>query len=212
MELGPPGVALVLVAFVVLLALCVAALTFVPAYILWKKTKDKRYPMMWVTCSALTVAFAALQAFVFGPDFSPRPTPINETFADVVDKSGALRVTALRVPNPEQPQVRIEVDAENTGEEAALLGIQCTTSSGQSGPAAPKQATSHYIWNVEPKWKGTLTCEAQLPGILYDGEVTIVLARCKSKTPTDNNWLPADSEALWQKRLSLLPDREATQP
>lgn len=128
----------------------------------------------------------------------------------IADKSGTLRVTALRVPNPEQQQVRIEVDAENSGDQSALLGIQCTTSSGQSGEAAPKQATTHFIWTVEPKWIGTLTCETQLPGILYDGEVTIVLARCNSKTPGANNWLPVDSEALWQKRFSLLPTAGTT--
>jgi hypothetical protein len=159
---------------------------------------------MWVTCSALIVVVASVQTFV-RREHIPRPQPIEETLSGVVDKSGTLRVTALRMPNPEQPQVRIEVDAENTGDRQQLLGIQCTTSSGPTGASTSGQTTSHFIWTVEPKWKGTLTCEAQLPGILYDGEVTVVLARCKSKTPGDKNWLPDDSEAIYQHRFVLVP-------
>jgi hypothetical protein len=207
-----PGLVLVLLAFAAVFVLVLSALTFVPAYILWRKTKDKRYPMIWVTCSALIVLGASIQAF-WGRDFVPWPQPINETLNGVADKTGTLRVTALRLPNPEQQQVRIEVDAENTSGEQQLLGIQCTTSNGPVEESAPKQTTTHYIWTVEPKWKGTLTCEAQLPGILHDGNVAVVLARCKSKTPGPNNWLPADSEALYQNRFSLLPEHfaESTQ-
>ncbi|MCC6153060.1 MAG: hypothetical protein IT367_04845, partial [Candidatus Hydrogenedentes bacterium] len=98
---------------------------------------------------------------------------------------------------------------ENTSDQQQLLGIQCTTSSGVLEDNAPKQSTTHYIWSVESKWKGTLTCEAQLPGIMHDGQVTVVLARCTSTTPGPNNWLPANSEALYQNRFSLIPSPSA---
>lgn len=209
MEMDSPGLVIFLIVFALLFMLLISALTFLPAYILWRMTKDKRYPLMWVTCSVLIVAVAAGQLF-FRNNFAPRPTPINESLS-LVDKSQALRVTALRVPNPEQPQVRIELDAENVSDQQQLLGIQCTTSSGLVEENAPKQTTTHYIWTVEPKWKGTLTCEAQLPGILYDGQLTVVLARCTSKTPSQNNWLPADSEALYQNRFSLIPSNVSEQ-
>ncbi len=209
MEMDSPGLVIFLIVFALLFMLLIATLTFLPAFILWKKTKDKRYPLMWVTCSALVVAVAAYQTF-FHNDFYPGPTPINEALG-LTDKTQTLRVTGLRLPNPEQPQVRIEVDAENTSDQQQLLGIQCTTSSGLFEENAPKQTTTHYIWTVEPKWKGTLTCEAQLPGIMHDGQVTVVLARCTTTTPGPNNWLPANSEALYQNRFTLIPAGAADQ-
>ena len=207
MEMDSPGLVIFLIVFALLFMLLISALTFLPAYILWRMTKDKRYPLMWVTCSVLIVAVAAGQMFLRS-NFLPRPTPINESLS-LVDKAHTLRVAGLRLPNPEAPQVRIEVDAENTREQQQLLGIQCTTSSGQTEDNSPKQTTTHFIWAVDPKWKGTLTCEAQLPGILDDGQLTVVLARCTSKTPGPNNWLPADSEALYQNRFSLIPSPPA---
>lgn len=209
MEMDSPGLVIFLIVFALLFMLLISALTFLPAYILWRMTKDKRYPLMWVTCSVLIVAVAAGQVF-FRSTFMPRPSPINESLS-LVDKSQTLRVTGLRVPNPEQPQVRIEVDAENASDQQQLLGIQCTTSSGLPDENAPKQTTTHYIWTVEPKWKGTLVCEAQLPGILHDGQLTVVLARCTTTTPGPNNWLPADSEALYQNRFTLIPTGAADQ-
>lgn len=207
MEMDSPGLVIFLIVFALLFMLLISALTFLPAYILWRMTKDKRYPLMWVTCSVLIVAVAAGQLF-FRSSFTPRPTPINESLS-LVDKSQSLRVTGLRVPNPEAPQVRIEVDAENTSDQPQLLGIQCTTSSGLLEEDAPKQTTTHFIWTIEPKWKGTLTCEAQLPGIMHDGQITVVLARCSTTAPGPNNWLPANSEALYQNRFSLIPSPSA---
>ncbi|MBM3289445.1 MAG: hypothetical protein FJY92_04770 [Candidatus Hydrogenedentes bacterium] len=204
MESASLGFLLFLFVFALLFVLLLSALTFVPAYILWRRTRDKRYPMMWVTCSSLIIALAAAQTF-FRDDSSPQLNPINETLTGVADKSGTLRVTALRIPNPEQPQVRIEVDAENSSDTAQLLGIQCSNSSAQADASLSDQTTTHYIWSVDPKWKGALTCDAQLPGVVYDGVVTIVLARCNSKTPGGDNWLPTDSEAIYQNRFNLFP-------
>ena len=209
MEMDSPGLAIFLIVFALLFMLLISALAFLPAYILWRITKDKRYPLMWVTCSVLVVAIAAAQMF-FRNDFVAGPTPISESL-NLADKSQTLRITALRVPNPEQPQVRMEVDAENASDEKQLLGIQCTTSSGRFEENAPKQITTHYIWTVEPKWKGTLTCEAQLPGIMHDGQLTVVLARCTTTAPGPNNWLPANSEALYQNRFALIPSGAADQ-
>lgn len=204
MQAGAAGQFGGILVLVLLVLLVCCSVTFFPAYFLWRWTKDKRYPIMWVTCSAITTTVASV-ATLQQMAHMPKPRPIHEALVDVADNSGTLRVTALRVPNPERPLIHIEIDAENAAEEQQLLGIQCTASSGEIGAVGSEPANWHYIWTVEPHWKGVLSCDAPLPGVAADGKLTVVLAKCKSKTSGPNNWLPANSEALYQNRFELFP-------
>lgn len=193
------------VAMVALMALCVLALAFVPAWILWRITRNKRFPLMWVTSMALVVLFASVMMTIQRSQI-PAPTPINQTLADVADTSGALRVTALRLPRPEQRETQIQVDAENTGDMPVYLGIQYVASSGDLAYSAATRG--NHIWTVAPKWKGTLSCPVTLPRFVHGGELVVVLAKCNTPETASSEMLPGDSEALYQERFTLVPKPE----
>lgn len=184
----------------------VGGLAAVPAYILWKMKRDKRYPLAWVTCCALGVMIAAGLTYLQRPNFQ-MPAPVNETLADVKDKSGTLRVTAIRISHPELPNTPIEIDVENAAETEQLLGMQYDADGGSIGSYSPGSSASYYIWKVSPKTKTTVSTTIQLPGFVRGGVINIVLARCVS-TNAKGNWLPADSEALYQNRFVMIPNPE----
>ncbi|MDZ4861248.1 MAG: hypothetical protein SGI88_19930 [Candidatus Hydrogenedentes bacterium] len=206
-----PGATWFILIFVGLFMVCVTALAAVPAYLLWRMTKDKRYPIMWVTCSMLIVMLSAGQVYMQRPEV-PAPTPINETLTDVADASGALQVTAIRLPEPHQPFTRIEIDVENSGSGEMFLGLQYKVDSGSVGNSLPESKSGTHIWTVAPSYKGTLSENIELPTFGYGGKITIVFARCTSAASADPSWLPKDSSAIYQNQFMLVPPPEGPPP
>ncbi|HRI86972.1 MAG TPA: hypothetical protein PK869_01840 [Candidatus Hydrogenedentes bacterium] len=200
----------VLILLLALLALCVLAIAVVPAYILWRATKDKRVPMLWMGCTLIIVVIAATLNHFQRPNV-PAPTPVSESLSDVADKTGTLTVTALRIPNPAARPARVEIDLENAGAEQVYLGLQLNADSGSLGSFSPGRMANVHIWTVPPKWKGTLTHDVTLPGFVFGGRITVVLARCATPESTDPLWLPRDSEALYQEHFTVVPPLETGQ-
>lgn len=198
------GAGLFIVVFIALFTLCVTALAVLPAYFLWKMKNDKRYPLLWVTGIAIAVIFAASRTYMNRLQLPP-PTPISETLSGVTDKDGALKITALRLPHPEQKPAQFEVDVENTGDQPMYLGLQYNADGGTFGQYVAGKSSDHHIWTVQPKWKGTLTCDATLPGFVPGGDIAVALARCKSADAGTGAWLPQDSEAIYQNHFVMVP-------
>lgn len=202
MESAAPVSMLVVVAFIFALSLAIGSFAAVPAYILWRMTKDKRYPLAWVTCCSLVVLIAAGLTYLQRPFMQP-PTPINETFTDVADDSGVLHVTAIRLPRPELMDAQIEIDAENTSDAEQLLGFQYSADGGTAAGFSPGTTALSHIWPIPPKTKTTLATSIKLPGFVQGGNISIVLARCAQREAS-GVWLPDDSEAFYQNRFTLV--------
>lgn len=202
---------LFIVIFIALFTLSVSSLAIIPAFILWRMTKDKRYPLLWVTSTAIIVIIAAGLTYKQRLQLPP-PTPIAETLSGVSDAAGALRITSLRLPHPDGKPAQFEVDVENTTDQPQFLGLQYNADGGKVGAYSPGASSNHHIWSVQPKWKGTLTCDATLPAFMSGGNIAVVLARCKSAESNNGLWLPDDSEALYQNRFVMVPQPGAPTP
>lgn len=206
-EPASPSLFSLLVVLIALLSIGVGGLAAVPAYILWKMKRDKRYPLAWVTCCALGVMIAAGLTYLQRPSFQ-MPTPVDQALAGVADKTGTLRVTAVRIPHPELPNALLELDVENTADAEQLLGMQYDADGGNIGNYSPGSSASFHIWTIPAKSRSTVSTTIKLPGFVQGGVINIVLARCNS-TNTRGSWLPADSEALYQNRFVMIPAPEA---